>query len=553
MRIPTLLCSLSFAACIDPGSGDPTIDEPPASDEPSAREAPSGVIEHAGAVPDSYVVVLAAPRRAAADLGETDATIDRLATARGAVVAARYYHAVRGFAATMTAADAAALAADPDVQYVEANGPVYGDEITTTDATWGIDRIDQPSLPLDTRFVALADGAGVTAFVVDSGIRATHDEFAGRLLPGFAGVADGEGTNDCHGHGTHVAGTVGGTVLGVAKQISIVPVRVFGCQNNGTLDVLLAGIDWVTANLDPESVVNMSLGAGASPTVDTAVRNLIGAGAIVVVSAGNNTTDACTQSPARVTEAITVAATDMNDARASFSNYGTCVDLFAPGVDIFAASNTGDNLGRRYSGTSQAAPHVTGTAGLYLSTHPGTSQAQLAAAVVANATANQVTDLQGSPNLMLSTKFVDTTAPTVAITSPTDGATVPASFRVRATAADPNLATVSLRIDGAEVAAAPVSPSGTYDLAVPARGEGPHTIELVAVDLADLTTSRRIEVTVDGDAPPLPDPGDDDDDDGQPGEITGGCSAAGGAGGLLPLILLVFGLIRRRATSGRSR
>jgi subtilisin family serine protease len=526
--IQPALFSLSLLACaIDPPPEE-AVEEP--AEQPIAYVAQSGFIDHADAVPGSYIVVLK-PTRAPLDV-----TIDRVAAAGRATVGNRYAHGVRGFAATMTADDARALAFDSDVAYVEANQRMYGDASVTNNATWGIDRIDQASLPLDTKYYGLADGSTVTAYVIDTGIRGTHTEFTGRLLAGFAGVADGQGTNDCNGHGTHVAGTIGGTVLGVAKKVNIVPVRTLGCDNGGTLDAFLAGVDWVIANKQPRAVANMSVAFNPpNTTVDNKVRALINAGVTVVVSAGNRTVDACTQSPARVPEAITVAAIDKADARATFSNYGTCVDLFAPGVDIYSASYNGDGLARLLSGTSQATPHVTGVAAMYLSTHPTATPAQVAAAILAGTVPNKVTDIQGAPNRLLSVKVADTTAPVVSVTGPTSGATVDAAFTVTGSATDVNLRRVALKIDGVEVTTAPAA--GAFELAAAGIAPGSHVVEIVATDLADLSTVQTVTVMVKRTGTPSDSDPNDPNMPSDPNESVGGCSTTGGGASALGILL----------------
>jgi hypothetical protein len=440
----------------------------------------------------------------------------------------------------MTTDDARALADDPDVQYVEANVPVHADALIQSNATWGIDRIDQSALPLDMKYIGLADGGNATAYIFDSGIRATHGEFTGRILPGYAGVADGQGTNDCNGHGTHTSGTVGGTVLGIAKKVSIVPVRVIDCQGGGSSTNVVNGVEWLLANKRPQAVANMSLAIPPNATVEASIRSLINAGVTVVASAGNNNTDACSQTPARMPEAITVGATDMTDKRASFSNYGTCVDLFAPGVAIFSASITGDNKGITMDGTSMA-PHVTGAAALFVSTHPNATPQQVTAALLAGTSANKVTDVVGSPNKLLMTKFVDTAAPTVAITSPSAGATLGTGFTVTATASDANLARVALEIDGVEVATLPWAQAGTYELAAANVAAGPHTVEVIAYDYADLATPSTLAVTVKTGAEPS-DPGNPSDTT----EVGGGCSTSGGSSGALGIALALLACRRRK-------
>ena len=538
MRVVPLLsffaCTLLslLAGCLDaPMDGEPIEATDLADDVLGAR-----FVDHADAVPRSYIVVLRADGRAR-DHADLAATIDRLAGTHE--VTWRYEHAVRGFTATMTEADARVLADAPEVAYVEEDAVVHGDEAVFSNATWGLDRIDQATLPLDTKYTTLSDGAGVTAFVLDSGIRASHSEFTGRLLPGFAGVNDGQGTNDCNQHGTHVSGTIGGTVLGVAKKVQIVPVRVLGCDNSGQLSTILAGIDFVLANKRPLSVVNMSLGTPASDTVDTAVRRMVTAGITVVVSSGNNNTDACTQSPARLPDVITVGATDRNDARATFSNYGACVDLHAPGVDINSASFNGDGLARMLSGTSMATPHVTGAAALFLATHPGATPAQVTQAMLAGASTGKVTDLRGSADRLLVTTFVDTVAPIVTFTSPTPNATVPSSVTIKGTATDLNLVRFTLSIDGVERITV-----GEDEIELVAElAPGAHRHEHVALDGGTGRTTQSLDITVEAPPAPLPpeEPGTDTP------ELTGGCAAGGTPGALAMLGLL--GLARRRRRS----
>jgi subtilisin family serine protease len=523
----------------------------PAFAQPSAK-----LVQHSDAVAGEYIVVLAPSQDAADDeRAGLDAKIDRLARAHGGDVHDRFSHALPGFVERLSEEAAAALADDPDVAFVEQNARIYAD-VTQTNATWGIDRIDQAALPLDTSYRLFADGAGATAYVLDSGVRTTHGEFAGRLLPGYTAIADGRGTNDCTGHGTHVAGTVAGKVLGVAKKTTIVPVRVLGCEGTGSLAGILSGIDWILANKRPRSVVNMSLGGPVSDAQDAAIRKLIAAGITVVASAGNNNVDACLQSPARVPEAITVAATGMTDARAPFSNWGKCVDVFAPGVEIRAASFNGDNLSLVMSGTSQAAPHVTGAVALYLSTHPDATPAQVTQALVAGATLGRVTDPQGSPNRLLATSVADSVAPMAAITSPAADAQVSPSFTVTATATDPNLVRVMLAIDG-EVHATLTDPPFTFDVSDIAPGA--HMIVVTATDAAAHSTTASSAITVvdeqddveggDG-SDPTEDPSTPDDDPGQ--LVQGGCSAGAGAASWLALVALV-GLCRRRRSVGTAR
>jgi hypothetical protein len=276
-----------------------------------------------------------------------------------------YSYAIKGFSATLPEAAYNAILKNPNVDYVEQDATVYAWQTTTqTGATWGIDRIDQRDLPLNQSYTYEQNGAGVLAYIIDTGIRASHVEFTGRIAPGFTAILDGRGTADCNGHGTHVAGTVGGTRYGVAKGVTLVPVRVLNCQGSGTWSGVIAGIDWVTGqkNNAPNSpmVANMSLGGGGSDTVDTAVSKSVTAGVVYAVAAGNSNANACNYSPARAASALTVGSTTSSDARSSFSNFGTCVDLFAPGSSITSAWHTRNNAINTISGTSMASPHVAG-------------------------------------------------------------------------------------------------------------------------------------------------------------------------------------------------
>ncbi len=313
-----------------------------------------------------------------------------------------YENALRGFVVQANDKALARLLADPRVAYVEEDGLVELSN-TQTNATWGLDRIDQRDLPLSTTYTYNATGAGVNAYIIDTGILTGHTQFTGRMGAGFRAIADdGRGTSDCNGHGTHVAGTVAGTTWGVAKSATVYPVRVFGCGNSGSWSDIIAGIDWVRANHVKPAVANLSLGGGANTSVDAAVNNLINAGVVAVVAAGNNNSDACAFSPARVANAITVGSTQSNDARSSFSNFGTCLDLFAPGSAITSAWITSTSASAVLDGTSMASPHVAGVAALYLQNNTTATPAQVASAIINASTPNKVTSAgSGSPNRLL--------------------------------------------------------------------------------------------------------------------------------------------------------
>jgi subtilisin family serine protease len=278
-----------------------------------------------------------------------------------------YQHALKGYAGTIAEGRLGALAADGRVVSIERDG-LATTQAVQSGATWGIDRVDQSTLPLSGTYSYTDTGAGVTAYVIDTGIRASHIEFGGRASVGTDTVGDGQNGNDCNGHGTHVAGTLGGAKYGVAKNVSIVAVRVLNCSGSGTWSGVIAGIDWVTGDHQSgeRAVANMSLGGGASSAVDQAVRNSIADGVFYAVAAGNSKQDACRYSPARTAEAATVGATTSSDALASYSNVGSCVDLNAPGSSITSAWIGSNSATNTISGTSMASPHVAGAAALYL-------------------------------------------------------------------------------------------------------------------------------------------------------------------------------------------
>jgi serine protease len=353
-------------------------------------------------VSDSYIVVLKPAPDGARGRRDVAALAAELGDRHAAIVD-RTFAGVGMFAATMAEADAVAMSRRSDVALVQENGMKYAVG-SQTGATWGIDRIDQRDRPLNQTYSWTDDGTGVTAYVVDTGVRVTHGDFAGRAQAGFSAIDDGRGSNDCHGHGTHVAGTVGSTTYGVAKGVAIKAVRVLNCQGSGTDAEVIAGIDYVRTDHSGPSVANMSLGGEASPALDLAVQNAIAAGVTFVVAAGNESQNACNVSPSRTPEAVTVGATTSTDGRAGYSNFGTCLDIFAPGSNIKSLWNTNDGATSTISGTSMASPHVAGAAALVLDAHPEYTPAQVRDALVTSGSTGKVTNPgNGSPNVLLYT------------------------------------------------------------------------------------------------------------------------------------------------------
>jgi aqualysin 1 len=351
-------------------------------------------------VPDRYIVVF---RDGVSD-PSTRASVE--VEKVGGTLRHSYSTALKGFAAQLSSAAVQALRADPDVAFIEPD-QVMRTSSTETGATWGIDRIDQRSLPLSSTYTYTSDGTGVTAYIIDTGILFAHSEFGGRASTGIDEVTAGGNAQDCNGHGTHVSGTVGGATYGVAKNVRLVAVRVLDCSGSGSTSGVIAGVDWVAANHVSPAVANMSLGGGASTALDNSVANAIASGVTFGIAAGNGNfigiaQDACKTSPARVAAAITVAATDKTDKKASWSNYGTCVDIFAPGVGITSAWYTSTTATNTISGTSMATPHVVGVAALYLQSHPSATPQEVRDALVANGTSGVVSSAgRGSPNVLL--------------------------------------------------------------------------------------------------------------------------------------------------------
>jgi aqualysin 1 len=388
------LLAVSLASCSQ--SSIPEVDN-------TLDEVPLYGADSPNAIPDQYIVVfkkspeneLLVQRMAAGDTLRTMGL-----TTQAASVQRVYTSALLGFAGNLQAQALNDLRNDARVAYIEQDSE-FKISATQNSATWGLDRIDQRALPLSGSYTYNTSASGVHAYIIDTGIRATHNEFSGRMGAGYDAVTSGGNANDCNGHGTHVAGTVGGTTYGVAKGVTLHAVRVLGCNGSGSNSGVIAGIDWVKNNHIKPAVANMSLGGSASTATDDAVRNAVNAGVTMVVAAGNDNADACGYSPARAASAITVGATTNTDARSSFSNFGTCLDVFAPGSSIVSAdygSNTGTST---KSGTSMASPHVAGVAALYLAANTTATPSQVRDAIVSTGSNGRVTSVgTGSPNVL---------------------------------------------------------------------------------------------------------------------------------------------------------
>jgi subtilisin family serine protease len=351
------------------------------------------------AIPGSYIVVFKA------GVADAPGLARRLTAENSGALKFTYSHALQGFAADLPAKAVDALQHNPNVAYVEQDQNVElfgGGTEPAPPAPWGLNRVDQRTLPLDASYSYGATGAGVSVYIIDTGIRTTHQDFGGRAVWDFNAVKGNDLDTDCLGHGTHVAGTVGGTTYGVAKGVSLHAVKVLDCSGNGRWSWVIAGIDWVTAHAAKPAVANMSLGGGYNQAVNDAVAGSVASGITYSIAAGNSSTDACTFSPASTPTALTVGATTNVDGQASYSNFGPCVDLYAPGTFILSDWNTSDTTAVYLSGTSMATPHVTGAAALYLETHPAASPAAVASYLVAAASRDRITGVgTGSPNLLL--------------------------------------------------------------------------------------------------------------------------------------------------------
>lgn len=353
-------------------------------------------------VQDRYMVVLNDDLAHRTNLS-VEARSQNLAMQYGAQLRRTFKSALRGFAVEMSQADALALSRDERVAFVSQVN-MFSLVETQNDATWGLDRLDQRS-GLDGKYTYHVDGSGVTAYIIDTGVDPNHRDFGGRAVAGFSSVDDNNGAIDCHGHGTHVAGTIGSATWGVAKNANLVGVRVLGCNGSGDTEQVVAGVDWVVQDASGPAVANMSLGGGADEALDLAVQNAISAGVVFAIASGNENQDACNVSPSRVPEAITVSATGRNDWKAMYSNWGSCVDIFAPGSQITSTWKGGGTS--TISGTSMACPHVAGAVALVLDVYPNMNAAEVNQLLVDNATSGKIRNPRGSPNLILYTAFLE--------------------------------------------------------------------------------------------------------------------------------------------------
>ncbi|GAB3995351.1 S8 family peptidase [Nocardioides marmoraquaticus] len=379
------------------GAALSTVGSTAATAAPSDDTAAPLVQAEGQAISGQYLVFLDAKATTKQVNGSANA-----AEASGGQVEDRFTN-LKAYSAELSQAELDDVRNDPRVSFVAEDQKVTT-MATQSNPTWGLDRIDQRNLPLSRSYTYNATGSGVKAYIIDTGINASHSDFGGRVGAGATSISDGRGTADCNGHGTHVAGTVGGSRYGVAKNVTLIPVRVLDCNGSGSNAGVVAGMDWV-AGQGGGGVANMSLGGGANTATDQAIARMTGAGVTTVVAAGNENQNACNVSPARAPSAITVGATTNTDARASFSNFGSCVDIFAPGQNITSAWIGSTTATNTISGTSMASPHVAGVAAQYLQLNPGASPSTVTNAIVGNATTGVVSGTNGSPNRLLFTSY----------------------------------------------------------------------------------------------------------------------------------------------------
>ncbi|HSQ31272.1 MAG TPA: S8 family serine peptidase [Gemmatimonadaceae bacterium] len=494
------LVALTLSACQD--SVAPSSQGTRAPGASAARDS-----QNAGSrIPDQYIVVLDD------SVNDVGARATSLMGANNAGVGFTYTAALKGFSAHMSAQAAAALQNAPGVALVEQDQTVTVSGMTSSSGiqkpawVWGLDRVDQRGSTLDTTYHWLGDGSGVTVYILDTGIRITHQDFGGRASYG-PDLVSNTSSNDCNGHGTHMAGTVGGSYYGAAKAVSLVAVRVLDCSGTGTASTAIAGLDWVTRNHVGPSVANLSFTGPLSSTLNQAVANAIAAGVTVVTSAGDNgiPPDACQYSPSSAPDGITVGAMRQTDIMAGFSNYGPCVDLFAPGFSITSDWWTGDNIVWALDGTSSAAAHVSGAAAIYLSLYPSSTPSQVASAIVGSATSGALGQLgTNSPNLLLYTGDFSGSAPAPSPPPPTTNAAPTASFTVscskancsyNASASTDDVGIVSYAWnfgDGTSQTTTSATTTHTYTT----KGKYSVTITLTVTDGGGLTGTAQKTVTI---------------------------------------------------------
>jgi subtilisin family serine protease len=406
----------------------------------------SKFVRSENAVANRYIVLLNEkfiPAGAAAASVQTQAA--DLASVYGAAVVKTYSSAVKGFSAIMSENDAMTLSSDSRVSLVEADREMSVSSIQTqSNAPWNLDRVDQRNLPWDSTYNYPGSGAGVHIYIIDTGIRVTHSDFGGRASVAYDGVGDGQNGNDCNGHGTHVAGIAAGATWGVAKQAYLHAVRVLPCSGSGLISDVLDGVDWVTFSHQSPAVANISSSSpGDSPALEAAITNSIASGVVYTIAAGNSASDACGYTPARTPNALTVGVSAQEDQRAPYSNYGSCVDIFAPGHQIVSDYMSSDTATAMLSGSSMSAPMVAGTAAIYLGMNPAASPATVTQIIKASGTANVLTTNDTtSPNLLLYTTVLSPTAATVTLSGRVLNSTGRGVRNIPLTLTDPGSGTV---------------------------------------------------------------------------------------------------------------
>jgi subtilisin family serine protease len=481
---------LLAAVCVLAGGGQ----EPVAAEGQQQRGAKFR--RQAERIHGRYLIVL---KDADVEQAGVLAVADELTQRHGAQRFKLYRSAVKGFAARMSEANAQLLSQDPRVAYVVEDGITRADSTQVALRNWGLDRIDQRSLPLDNSYTYAADGTGVNAYVVDTGIYTAHNGFESRAATAFDAVGDGMAQGqDCNGHGTHVAGIVGSTLYGVAKNVTLHSVRALFCDGFGTWSDYVEALDWIVENHVKPAVVNASIGGYSNDAANDAIARLVAGGVTFVGSAGNDNTDACARTPGAASAAIAVGSSTRADARASYSNFGACVDIYGPG-DLIVSSSTSDPDGSATSsGTSMASPHVAGVAALYLQRRPTASPAQVAQAIFGGATVGALTDLVSGPDRLVYTSAVDDgVPPTVSLTAPAGGTTLSGTVMFAATAGD-NVAVQSVRfyVDGVVVGSDLSSPYSFYWNSTNVMN-GDHIVKARAIDTSgNARDTALVAVTV---------------------------------------------------------